>query len=58
MTEQIDTNLFDRIRTTAAEKRAARLKEKEKNDEFFARLKNGAANNSLKENQKKMGENR
>ena len=39
--EQTTANLFDKIRTDAAERRKARLEQKQKTDEFFARMKNG-----------------
>jgi uncharacterized protein involved in exopolysaccharide biosynthesis len=40
-TPKQETNLYDKIRADADEKRKARIKEKEKTDEFFARMKNG-----------------
>lgn len=40
-TQKQEINIFDKIRTRADEKRKARIEEKEKTDEFFARMKNG-----------------
>ncbi len=55
--EQTTVNLFDKIRADADEKRKARIEEKNKTDEFFARMKNGA--NPLDEiNQILTGENK
>jgi hypothetical protein len=55
--EQTTVNIFDKIRADAEKKRAARIKEKEKTDEFFARMKNG--NNPLDEiNRRMAGENK
>ncbi len=55
--EQTDVNLFDKIRARADEKRKARIKEKEKTDEFFARIKNGT--NPVEEIKRRMtGENK
>jgi hypothetical protein len=58
MTQNEDaTNLFDRIRADADEKRQARIEEKRKTDEYFARIKSG--NNSLDEiNRLLKGENK
>ncbi len=53
--EQNTTNLFDKIRADAVKKRQARLAEKQKSDEFFAKIKNEV--NPLKEiNQRINGE--
>jgi hypothetical protein len=55
--EQTTVNLYDKIRARADEKRKARIKEKEKTDEFFARMKNGT--NPLEEIKRRMtGENK
>jgi len=55
--EQTTVNLYDKIRADADEKRKARIKEKERTDEFFARMKNG--NNPLDEiNRRMAGENK
>ncbi len=40
MTDEQNTDLFDKIRARANEKRQARIEEKRKNDEFFAKIKN------------------
>ncbi len=58
MTElEQDTNLFDKIRADADKKRQARIEEKRKTDEFFARIKNG--DDSLKRiNQRLSGDNK
>jgi hypothetical protein len=57
MTDEQELNIFDKIRADADEKRKARIKEKNKTDEFFARMKNGA--NPLGEiNQILAGENK
>jgi hypothetical protein len=40
-------NIFDKIRSDADEKRTVKMAEKKRNDEFFARMKNG--NNPLDE---------
>ncbi len=57
MTEKQEINIFDKIRARADEKRKARIKEKEKTDEFFARMKNGT--NPLDEiNRRMKGENK
>lgn len=57
MTEKPDTNIFDKIRADADEKRKAQIEEKRKTDEFFARTKNG--NNPLDEiNRRMTGENK
>jgi hypothetical protein len=57
MTEKQEINIFDKIRADADEKRKARIEEKNKTDEFFARMKNG--NNPLDEiNQILTGENK
>jgi hypothetical protein len=54
---QKQENIFDRIRGDADEKRKARIEEKNKTDEFFARMKNGT--NPLAEiNQILTGENK
>ncbi len=54
---QKQENIFDKIRADADEKRKARIEEKNKTDEFFARMKNG--NNPLNEiNQILTGENK
>ncbi len=34
-------NIFDKIRSDADEKRTVKMAEKKRNDEFFARMKNG-----------------
>jgi uncharacterized protein involved in exopolysaccharide biosynthesis len=55
--EKITANIFDKIRADADEKRKARIKEKEKTHEFFARMKNG--NNPIDEiNRRMKGENK
>ncbi len=55
--EQTDVNIFDRIRGDADEKRKTRIEEREKADEFFARMKNGE--NPLDEIKRRMaGENK
>lgn len=41
MSEEKEENIYDRIRADADEKRAARIKEKNKTDEYFDRLKRG-----------------
>ena len=41
MTKQNPINIFDKIRREAEEKRAKKLEQQQKNDEFFARMKNG-----------------
>jgi hypothetical protein len=57
MTQKQDAaNIFDKIRARADEKRKTRIKEKNKNDEFFARMKNG--NNPIDEINRRMGENK
>ncbi len=56
-TQKQEINIFDKIRADADEKRKARIEEKNKTDEFFARMKNG--NNPLAEiNQILTGENK
>ncbi len=52
MTDKQNTDLFDKIRARANEKRQARIEEKRKNDEFFAKIKNG--NNPLEQINKKL----
>jgi hypothetical protein len=39
--EQNAENIFDKIRRIADEKRTVKMAEKKRNDEFFARMKNG-----------------
>ncbi len=54
--EKTTVNIFDKIRADADEKRKARIEEKKKTDEFFARMKNGT--NPLDEIKRRMtGEN-
>ncbi len=55
MTDKQNTNLFDKIRTDADKRRQARLEQKQKSDEFLAKIKNEV--NPLKEiNQRINGE--
>jgi hypothetical protein len=55
MTDSEQTNLFDKIRFDADEKRKARVEQKQKSDEFLRRMRNG--DDSLKRiNQKVTGE--
>jgi hypothetical protein len=39
--EQTAVNLYDKIRADADKKRQARIEEKRKTDEYFARIKSG-----------------
>jgi hypothetical protein len=48
MTDSEHTSLFDKIRADADKKRQDRLEQKQKSDEFFARMKNGNGDDSLK----------
>jgi hypothetical protein len=50
--EQTNVNIFDKIRADAGEKLKARIEERQKTDEFFARVKNGA--NPLDEIKRRM----
>ncbi len=55
--EQQQQDRFDKIRADADKKRQARIEEKTKAAEFFARMKNG--DDSLKRiNQRLLGDNR
>ncbi len=45
--EQNATNIFDKIRADAVKKRQARIEQKQKSDEFLAKIKNEV--NPLKE---------
>jgi hypothetical protein len=58
MTEQKqEQNIFDKIRADADEKRQDRLEEKTKAAEFYARIKNGSGDDSLRKiNQRLTGE--
>ncbi len=54
--KQDSTNIFDKIRADADKKRQDRLEQKQKSDEFLARMKNGNGDDSLKRiNQKLTG---
>ncbi len=55
--EQTNANIFKRIRADAEKKRKVKMAEKQRNDEYFARMKNGT--NPLDEiNQILTGENK
>jgi hypothetical protein len=55
MTNEKNTELFDKIRADAVKRRQARLEQKQKSDEFLAKIKNEV--NPLKEiNQRINGE--
>ncbi len=40
MTDEQNTDLFDKIRTDADKRRQDRIEQKQKSDEFFAKIKN------------------